>query len=75
MILKILFMNEAFVFFIFHYFPGVNVLLYIWIFMADMIIVIMFLLCWLYVNFMATNMFGSQHVFTCILMDIVSMTE
>jgi len=34
--------------------------------MVDMFIVILFLLCWLYVHFMATFMFGSQHVFTYI---------
>ena len=58
----------------FHWFSCVNVLVYIWIFMVDMFIVFMFLLCCLCVHFMATTMFVSEHVFTCIWMDIVSMT-
>jgi len=33
--------------------------------MADMFIVFLFLLCWLYAHFMAATMYGSQHVFTC----------
>jgi len=36
-----------------------------WILMADMFMVILFLLCWLYVYFMTVAMYGSQHVFTC----------
>jgi len=34
-------------------------------FMADMLMIFMSLLCWLYVCFMRTTMYGSQHVFTC----------
>ena len=33
--------------------------------MADMFIVFLFLLCWLYAHFMKIAMYGSQHVFTC----------
>ena len=34
--------------------------------MADMFIIFLFLLCWLYANLMTIVMYGSQHVFTCI---------
>ena len=42
----------------------VNVL-YIWILMADMFMVFMFLLCWLHAYLMTPAMYGFQHVFTC----------
>jgi len=42
--------------------------------MKVMFIVFMFLLCWLYAHFMTTIMYGSQHVFTCMLMDNVFTT-
>jgi len=35
-------------------------------FMADMFMIFLFLLCWLYVCFMTTTMHVSLHVFTCI---------
>lgn len=47
-------------------FSCVNVLIYVWILMVDMFMGILFLLCWLYVEFMETTMYGSQHVFTSI---------
>jgi len=34
--------------------------------MAEMFIIILFLLCWISVHFMAASMFGSQNAFTCI---------
>ena len=40
---------------------------------ANMFILFLFLLCWLYVHFMTKAMFVSQHVFNCKWMDIVSM--
>ena len=43
-----------------------KVLMYIWILMADISIVLLFLLCWLYVSFVTKFMYGSQHVFTYI---------
>ena len=58
----------------FPWFSCVNVLMYMWILMVDMFMVFLFLLCWLYVYFMTTYMNGSQHGFTCIWMDNVSMT-
>jgi len=34
-------------------------------FMTDMFMIFLSLLCWLYVCFMVTTMYGPQHVFTC----------
>jgi len=34
-------------------------------FMGNMLMILLSLLCWLYVCFMTTTMYGSRHVFTC----------
>ena len=43
-------------------------------FMVDMFMIFLSLLCWLYVCFMATTIYGSQHVFSCTWMGNVFMT-
>ena len=34
--------------------------------MANMFLIFLFLLCWLYAHFMTIAMYVSQHVFTCV---------